>query len=100
MSPTACSPISATSAKPRRLPRSSSWPGCRCRPRLGRSSRAIRAFRPQLAAGGDDYELLFAAPAGAAEAIAALSDRLAVPITAIGKVEVGAGVRLVGADGR
>jgi thiamine-monophosphate kinase len=56
--------------------------------------------RPRLAAAGDDYELLFTASAEAAGPIAALSSRLGVPITRIGRVEPGAGVRLVDADGQ
>jgi thiamine-monophosphate kinase len=58
------------------------------------------AIHPHLATGGDDYELLFAAPAESTEAIRALSSRLGLPITMIGKIEVGSGVRLVDADGR
>jgi thiamine-monophosphate kinase len=57
------------------------------------------AIRQQLAAGGDDYELLFTAPENAAAAIAALSVRLRLPIRPIGRIEPGAGVRVVDADG-
>jgi thiamine-monophosphate kinase len=70
-------------------------------------SLAARAFvalepeiAPRLAAGGDDYELLFTAPAAAAEGIRRIGARLGTPITAIGRIEAGAGVRLVGGDGR
>jgi thiamine-monophosphate kinase len=56
------------------------------------------SIQPLLAAGGDDYELLFAAPENAAAAIAGLSTRLGLPITPIGRIEPGAGVRLVDAD--
>jgi thiamine-monophosphate kinase len=56
-------------------------------------------IRAQLAAAGDDYELLFAAPADAAEAIATLSLRLGLPVTRIGRIDVGTGVRLLNADG-
>jgi thiamine-monophosphate kinase len=56
-------------------------------------------IRAQLAAAGDDYELLFAAPANAAEAIATLSLRLGLPVTRIGRIDVGTGVRLLNADG-
>lgn len=56
--------------------------------------------RPRLATGGDDYELLFAAPAESCEAVDALSSRLALPITVIGKVEPGSGVRLVDSEGQ
>jgi thiamine-monophosphate kinase len=58
------------------------------------------AIRLRLASGGDDYELVFAAPADAAGSITALSSRLGIPITRIGRIEPGAGVRLVDADGR
>lgn len=57
------------------------------------------SIRPRLTAAGDDYELLFTAAIECTEAIAALSSRLGIPITMIGKIEPGAGVRLVGADG-
>jgi len=53
---------------------------------------------PRLAAGGDDYELLFAAPAEATETIAALSSSLGVPVTRIGGIEAGTSARLVGFD--
>jgi thiamine-monophosphate kinase len=53
----------------------------------------------RLATAGDDYELVFAAPADAAETIATLSLLLGIPVTRIGRVEVGAGVRLLDADG-
>jgi thiamine-monophosphate kinase len=58
------------------------------------------AIRQQLAAGGDDYELVFTAPETAAGAITALSDRLGVPVAPIGRIEPGAEVRLVASDGR
>jgi thiamine-monophosphate kinase len=58
------------------------------------------AIRPRLAVGGDDYELLFAAPTEHTQAVVALSSRLGLPITRIGKIEPGEGVRLVDADGR
>jgi len=71
---------------------------------LSPAARAIvasdPAIRTRLAAAGDDYELLFTAPADATEAIIDLSSRLGVPVTAIGKVEPGSGAILVGADGR
>jgi thiamine-monophosphate kinase len=57
-------------------------------------------IQPRLAAGGDDYELLFAAPGGSSGAIAAMSSRLGLPITMIGKIEAGSGARLVDTDGR
>lgn len=50
--------------------------------------------------GGDDYELLFCAPAAQASAIANLSKALGLPITEIGAVETEPGVRIIGPDGR
>jgi len=52
-----------------------------------------------LAAAGDDYELLFAAPPEADAAVGRLAAELGLPITAIGTIETGAGVRLVDAGG-
>jgi thiamine-monophosphate kinase len=57
------------------------------------------ALHPLLATGGDDYELLFAAPPEAGDEIAALSHSLALPITEIGAIAAGEGVRLLDADG-
>jgi thiamine-monophosphate kinase len=51
-----------------------------------------------LATGGDDYELLFTAPDSATESLNRLSASLAVPITAIGTISNGEGVRLVDGD--
>jgi thiamine-monophosphate kinase len=56
-------------------------------------------LRVQLATGGDDYELLFTAPAEAADEITSLSRGLGLPITEIGVIEAGEGVRLVDAYG-
>jgi thiamine-monophosphate kinase len=70
---------------------------------LSPAARAIvedaPGIRARLAAAGDDYELLFAGPADAAETIATLSLRLGVRVTRIGRIDVGTGVRLVNADG-
>lgn len=71
---------------------------------LSAAARAVvessRDILPRLVAAGDDYELLFAAPAGATEAIQALSSLLQIPVTEIGRIEAGAGVRLVDDAGR
>ena len=53
-----------------------------------------------LATGGDDYELLFAAPPEADDEIASLSRGLGLPITEIGEIEASGGVRIVDAAGR
>jgi thiamine-monophosphate kinase len=71
---------------------------------LSAAARAVRALEPEVAtrlvAGGDDYELLFAAPAEAAVEIRALSARQGVPLTAIGRIEPGDGVRFIDPAGR
>jgi thiamine-monophosphate kinase len=58
------------------------------------------AVLPRLAGGGDDYELLFTAPPAAAARLAALAAELGLPITAIGRIESGNGVRLLDQAGR
>jgi len=51
-------------------------------------------------AGGDDYELLFAAPQAAREGIEALSRSLALPLSRVGAVrEAQAGLRVLAASG-
>jgi thiamine-monophosphate kinase len=49
--------------------------------------------------GGDDYELLFAAPSSAAPALAAAARETGVAVTAIGRIEAGQGVRVLDAAG-
>lgn len=70
---------------------------------LSSAARLLVADEPdlavRLATGGDDYELLFTAPAEASAAIARLAAELALPLTAIGAIEHGAGVRLIDAAG-
>ena len=46
------------------------------------------------AAAGDDYELLFAAPAETATALLALSEELGLPLTPIGRCRAGSGLSL------
>ncbi|MGF1628247.1 MAG: thiamine-phosphate kinase [Kiloniellaceae bacterium] len=55
--------------------------------------------RQLLLIGGDDYELLFAADPAQRDAIAALSQRLGLPITRIGRAVSGSGLRLRDAAG-
>lgn len=52
-----------------------------------------------LATGGDDYELVFAAPPQAEEAIGRLAAELGLPLTAVGTIDEAEGVRLLGAGG-
>jgi thiamine-monophosphate kinase len=51
------------------------------------------------AAGGEDYELLFTAPAAAADRVAAAAGEAGSPVTWIGAVRAGAGVRLLAEGG-
>jgi thiamine-monophosphate kinase len=53
-----------------------------------------------LVTGGDDYELLFAVPPEADDEIISLSRGLGLPITEIGVIEPGEGVRIVDAASR
>ncbi len=57
------------------------------------------AHREAPFSGGDDYELVFAAPAGAGQALAALARDLDLSITAIGRFDPGEAVRLVDGEG-
>ena len=56
--------------------------------------------RTGVAASGDDYELLFTASPDSTKAICDLSSVLSLPITRIGRIEPGEGVRLVDTEGR
>jgi thiamine-monophosphate kinase len=71
---------------------------------LSPAARQVVAGAPdlpaRLATAGDDYELLFTASPDAGDRIRHLSAELGLPITAIGTIENGAGVRLVDADGK
>ena len=68
--------------------------------RRGSAERDAADLPARLATGGDDYELLFAAPPEASAAIERLAAELGLPITAIGAIEPGEGVRLLDADGQ
>lgn len=57
------------------------------------------AARECVLGGGDDYELCFTAPAGAAETIRRISRQLSLPLTEIGRIEEGEGVTVYDADG-
>lgn len=50
--------------------------------------------------GGEDYELMFTAPAGAGSRIRALGQEMAVALTRIGRVEEGEGIVLEDSRGR
>jgi thiamine-monophosphate kinase len=51
------------------------------------------------AAGGDDYELCFTAPAARREAIVAAGKQCGTAVTRVGRIEAAAGLRLVDGDG-
>ncbi len=65
---------------------------------LGRQAQALQ--RQCTLGGGDDYELVFTAPPGAAPAVAAAARQAAVQVTRIGVIEAGAGLRLIDAQRR
>lgn len=56
------------------------------------------ALLARLLSGGDDYELVFTAAPEKADAIAALGDELALPLTVIGEVGPGEGVEIGDGD--
>jgi thiamine-monophosphate kinase len=64
---------------------------------LSDAARASGVAVSELSALGDDYELLFAAPAGAEAAVQAASDVARVPVARIGRLVAGKGLRLDGA---
>jgi thiamine-monophosphate kinase len=70
---------------------------------LSPTFRTALAIEPDLIdlalAGGEDYELLWSAPSSAAVAIATLGAELALPLTCIGEIVAGAGLKIVAADG-
>ena len=67
-------------------------------PVLAQQETGLR--RRYTAAGGDDYELCFTAPAASRDAIAALAASCATPVTRVGSIEAKAGLRLVDAAGQ
>jgi thiamine-monophosphate kinase len=55
---------------------------------------------PELLGGGDDYELLFTVAPGRAEEVAALAVTLDLPLTAVGRMAAGQGLRVTDSAGR
>jgi len=66
-------------------------------PVLARQPRELR--RRFTAAGGDDYELCFTAPAAHRDAILAAGTQCGTPVTRVGRIESEPGLRLVDAGG-
>jgi thiamine-monophosphate kinase len=62
--------------------------------------RGVPGGRKAALTGGDDYELLFTAPPAEHDGIAALAAELGVPLTPIGRIEGGEGVRVLDGEGR
>jgi len=71
---------------------------------LSSAARPLAAAEPdirlRLATGGDDYELLFTSSPDATDTISGFRAELGVPITMIGRIEAGAGARLVDGAGQ
>jgi thiamine-monophosphate kinase len=63
------------------------------------ATRETALRRAYAAAGGDDYELCFTAPAAARAAILAAAASVATPVTRVGAIDAQAGLRLVDAQG-
>lgn len=66
-------------------------------PALARQPQALR--RRFAAAGGDDYELCFTAPAAQRDAVLAAGAQCGVPVTRVGTITAEPGLRWVDADG-
>jgi len=67
---------------------------------VSRAAEAAGTLRLELAAGGDDYELLFAASPHSRTAIERIGRRLKLRLTHIGSLRAGAGLSVLNADGR
>ena len=65
---------------------------------LARQGEALQ--RQCLLAGGDDYELLFTAPATRREAVQAAARQVGVPVTRFGHIDAAAGLQVHDAGGR
>ncbi len=70
---------------------------------LSQAARGLMAeaagARDRVLGGGEDYELVFTVPPSNAPAVDALADELELPLTPIGRMAAGAGVRLHDSDG-
>ena len=70
---------------------------------LSGAARLALAQRPDLSlallSGGDDYELLFTAPAAVGDRIISIADTCRIAITEIGHVEAGEGIEVIARDG-
>ena len=64
------------------------------------ASQPIRLRRECTLAGGDDYELLFTAPAAREADVRLAAVRAGCPVTCIGRIDAALGTRVVDRDGR
>jgi len=64
------------------------------------ATRAPALRRAYSAAGGDDYELCFTAPAASRAAVLAAAESVATPVTRVGSIDAQPGLRLVDAQGK
>lgn len=61
---------------------------------------ADAGLRETILTGGDDYELLFTLPPERGDAVPAIAEQAGIPVTPIGRVETGRGVRVLDATGQ
>lgn len=71
------------------------WPRVPVSPPVERALAAAPELRARVLAGGDDYELCFAVPPARAGEVPALAERLGLPLTQVGELRAGGGVRVV-----
>jgi thiamine-monophosphate kinase len=64
------------------------------------AAQPVAVQRQCLLAGGDDYELLFTAPAGRADEVRAAGVAAGVAVTCIGRIDAAPGLRVFDAHGR
>jgi thiamine-monophosphate kinase len=67
---------------------------------LSPAARDLPGARDAALSGGDDYELLFTAPAAGREEVVALARRLGLPLTRIGRIETGSRARVLDETGQ
>jgi thiamine-monophosphate kinase len=67
---------------------------------LSAAARDLPGARDAALAGGDDYELLFTAPAARRDDVAALAKRQGLPLTRIGTTDASPRLRAIDASGR
>ncbi len=71
---------------------------------LSDAAKAVLAADPAMLetalTGGDDYEIVCTVPAAKADSFRAAAKAAEVPVTEIGEIEAGEGVRFLGAGGQ